>query len=230
VLDQNNRKNFTKSSNAKFKYKSLQTNKKKIKFIKRKSSKMSSLNINSESTETGCNELVFFKQELKIINKGITEKEQYNLIIEKEYFKNEPFNDSAHLSILVIDDDALCLLHYKNLLETIFKSQNLKFSIITALDAIEALSIIRDFKINHKIKFNLIFIDENMPYIKGTEFIKLYKSFISQNEFYEVPFISISTDFTSFEKEKALHYFSNLNKPCSKLELSTLLNKLFAFS
>jgi hypothetical protein len=62
-----------------------------------------------------------------------------------------------------------------------------------------------------------------MPFIKGSEFVKIYKEILIKHGFYDIPFISISRDEA---KEDKKYFESILHKPIKLRKFKYLLDEL----
>jgi CheY-like chemotaxis protein len=142
---------------------------------------------------------------------------------------NEPLNNN-NIKILILDDESLIRSSIKRHIFKINKEENLskKISTFEAENCFEALQLIYS-NFQNKIFFNIVLIDEYMPFMKGSTMIKLMKSLSQEGNFYNILFVSY-TAFNTLEKKKYIldqgadHI---LNKPISyedfKLFLLTLL-------
>ncbi len=140
----------------------------------------------------------------------------------------EPLNNN--IKILILDDESLIRSTIKRHIFKINKEENLtkKISTFEAENCFDALQLIYS-NFQKKIFFNIILIDEYMPFMKGSTLIKLMKGLSQEGNFYNILFVSY-TAFDTLEKKKYIldqgadHI---LNKPISyedfKLFLLTLI-------
>ena len=88
--------------------------------------------------------------------------------------------------------------------------------------------IYEDFKNKH-IVYDLIIIDENMPFLSGSTFVKMFNENLVCNGFYKVPFISVSSEKVRIATQKndsATNYFDSfLTKPCRQSVLKNIILK-----
>ena len=120
--------------------------------------------------------------------------------------------------ILLIDDEPLIRKTLKKHLTNIYKNSVNETNLVCeeASNCFEAIDILYKNFINN-VKFDIIIIDEFMPFMKGSSFIKLFKQLQHESNFYEIKIISY-TAFDSEEKKKLI--FSSgadqiINKPIS---------------
>jgi signal transduction histidine kinase len=129
-----------------------------------------------------------------------------------------------NLKVLLIEDDLTYSEIFSNNIVKISKKMKIKITCDVAYDTIEGLGLIYKSIIERQKYYDVIFIDENMPFLLGTEFVKLYKDILLKNNFYEIKFVCSSGEKIRTNYEK--YFFSNLSKPCKKNELSKLLNNI----
>ena len=102
----------------------------------------------------------------------------------------------------------------------------MELRIETALDAVEAIGVIYNGLKNKTIIFDLILTDENMPFLKGSLFARVYNEILFKNGFYKVPIVSVSSEGDCGSKSvKVFDYY--LNKPSKKKDINMLLIKYF---
>jgi CheY-like chemotaxis protein len=104
--------------------------------------------------------------------------------------------------VLLIDDEPLIRKTLKKHLENISKTNDTIFYCEEASNCFEAIDIVYKNFINN-VKFDIIVIDEYMPFMKGSTFIKLFKQLYQESNFYNVKIISY-TAFDSNEKKKLI--------------------------
>ena len=110
---------------------------------------------------------------------------------------------------LIIDDSDFHYQSIEGLLKPFF------FVSTHAKDGQEALHIITQ----HKIPYDVIFLDINMPVMNGFEFLKSYNG--------SSPIIMISTDIKASEKAVAQYgAWGWIHKPPIKTELQSILRSL----
>jgi CheY-like chemotaxis protein/signal transduction histidine kinase len=133
-------------------------------------------------------------------------------------------SDDKDIKVLIIDDEPLIRRTLKKHFKNISKSHDKNFSFEEASNCFEAINTLyKNFLEN--IHFDLIVIDEFMPNMKGSTFIRLFKQLYMESNFYNLKIISY-TAFDSSEKKKLIldsgaDYI--LNKPVSFSQFKELI-------
>jgi CheY-like chemotaxis protein len=104
--------------------------------------------------------------------------------------------------VLLIDDEPLIRKSLKKHLEKISKTADTNLYCDEASNCFEAIDIIYKNFIQN-VKFDIIIIDEYMPYMKGSTFIKLFNQLYQESNFYNIKIISY-TAFDSIEKKNLI--------------------------
>ena len=169
-----------------------------------------------ESKENKIN-LKYMKSTDDSSSSSITCNSQINLLEIDENFDKTDYNDEENefkkvveeksirkkrtYKILIIDDELMirCSLT-RHLGKIAQQNSDLNFEISDATNCFEALNIIYD-NFMKNIHFDLILIDEYMPYMKGSTLIKLLKQLNNENNFYKMVIIS-HTAFDTDDKKK----------------------------
>lgn len=118
--------------------------------------------------------------------------------------------------ILLIDDEPLIRKFLTKHLVNISKINNMTFICEEASNCFEAIDIVYNNYLNN-FKFDIIIIDECLPYMKGSTFIKLFKQLYLESNFYNFKIVSY-TAFDSEEKKKLIMNSGAdqiINKPIS---------------
>jgi signal transduction histidine kinase/CheY-like chemotaxis protein len=138
----------------------------------------------------------------------------------------DPLLDSNHekrFKILILDDDPNYLNQIRDIIKSACKFSKSQVEIETACDPIEGLGIIyRNLKEKNEI-YNLVFTDENMPFMRGSYFVKIYSDILSKNGFYKIPFISVSSEVVTLNQEMIKYFDFYINKPCRKSQIKSIL-------
>jgi signal transduction histidine kinase/CheY-like chemotaxis protein len=138
----------------------------------------------------------------------------------------DPLLDSSHetrFKILIIDDDPNYLNQIRDVIKSACKFSKRQVEIETACDPIEGLGIIhRNLKEKNEI-YNLVFTDENMPFMRGSYFVKIYNDILSKNGFYKIPFVSVSSEVVTLNQEMKKYFDFYINKPCRKSQIKSIL-------
>jgi signal transduction histidine kinase/CheY-like chemotaxis protein len=88
-------------------------------------------------------------------------------------------------NILLCDDDLIILSSVKRLIIQILKNYNIEFEVDTISSGIECLYLIYNERKNQKY-YDLLIIDESMPFMRGSLVVKNLKSLISENEMKDI--------------------------------------------
>ena len=179
--------------------------------------------ISSESLNNIINEYNKISNEKKNI-KNI--KLEENMNISSFGFSIDGTNfDNNLFSILVVDDHQFVRQNTVNLIKSVLSSLNIcNFRIIEGCDGIDLLNFVRNDKEN---KIKLIFTDENMEFLNGSQAVKLIRKFEKNQNIKTYEIISI----TAFDDEETKNYIYKsginviLSKPCTKSEILKYLIK-----
>jgi signal transduction histidine kinase len=136
------------------------------------------------------------------------------------------------INILIIDDDAIYLQQFSKLVKHCSNILKLTVGIDTAFDPILSLFKIYSTLKNNNEFYDFVFIDENMPFMKGSEFTKFYSEELANNGFYKIKFISTSSESISMpgtenNNNKAKFFYDLLSKPIKKTELTDIFLKFY---
>jgi CheY-like chemotaxis protein len=154
-------------------------------------------------------------------------KKSPSIIKNNKKIHSPPKITTAYLDILVIDDDTTYLEKLINIIRSVEKDSSFKLNIETASDPIEGLCKIYHSMKNDNKYFDVVFSDENMPFMKGSNFVKFYCEQLIYSGFYKIPFISISSDTFNSKRKEELYFQSILNKPCKKKEICKIITDVF---
>jgi signal transduction histidine kinase/CheY-like chemotaxis protein len=136
--------------------------------------------------------------------------------------------------ILIIDDNMLILNFLENLLLKILKENNvINYKIIRGMDGVDLIkNVIDDQKNGNLIK--IVFIDENMEFMNGSESIQIVRKLEASNKIKSVQIVRFTADDNQIQPTglqnssdtNTFHTEIYLNKPPKKKEVINLL-KLF---
>jgi len=129
---------------------------------------------------------------------------------------------------LVIDDEFLRRSTVKRYFTKLNISQQIiDYTIYEAANVFQAIIIIYNMYLEKKY-IDFIIIDEQMPYIKGSHMIYLFKLIASENNFYDIKFVSYSAFNTKEIKEiiKSKGADFIINKPASYNQFYEIVNEL----
>lgn len=88
-------------------------------------------------------------------------------------------------NILLCDDDLIILSSVKRLIIKTMKNYNIEFEVDTISSGIECLNLIYNERKNQKY-YDLLIIDESMPFMRGSLVVKNLKSLINDNEMKDI--------------------------------------------
>jgi CheY-like chemotaxis protein len=143
-------------------------------------------------------------------------------------FENSQIRGSLKNTFLIIDDEKLIRYTLKTHINNISNNLNeYLFEIQEASNCFEALSIMYGFYKDNKF-FDFLYVNEFMPYMKGSIMIKLLRQLSNENNFYKMNIIS-HTAYDSPELKKTLIDHGSdciINKPVDCQKLSDVIFKL----
>ncbi len=128
-------------------------------------------------------------------------------------------------SILLIDDDRIT--NFLN--ETIIKSHGCCETIIVKTDGQKAIDFLKGITTDYAQCPELIFLDINMPYVNGWEFLELYKE-LPQELRSRITIVMLSSSMNKYDKERAEkmdEVAEFRNKPLTKNILGEVIDKYF---
>jgi CheY-like chemotaxis protein len=123
-----------------------------------------------------------------------------NKYIEKEDFSI--INDTDKIRVILCDDENLIRKTIQRFLHSISKQHpRVKFEIDQSENGFECLKKIYE---NHKEGkyYDILIIDETMPFMKGSQLINLLRNLISENNFKDILIVS----FTSYDSPDKIDY------------------------
>jgi len=155
-----------------------------------------------------------------------------SIILDTQNIKNDTVNitnfnfsiaktlgNDNKFKVLVIDDHKLVRDNTKNLIKSAFLTLKLQdYEIIEGSDGIDLLNFVR---LDHEGKIKIIFTDENMEYINGSEAIKIMRKLEENKKIKNYEIASITAFDDNLTKKKILDSGANLviSKPASKSEI-----------
>ena len=181
------------------------------------------INLNTISTERGnCLKENINLSSQKIENEANTlRKVNFSFSIG-----NININDNNNLSILVIDDNKFIRDSTVYLIKSVMSFLKIyNFKIVEGSDGIDMLNLVRMDKAN---KIKLIFTDESMEYLCGSDAVRLIRKFEECKKIKNYNIISI-TAFDDIEMRNRIlscGINSVVSKPCTKTEMIEILTKL----
>ena len=128
------------------------------------------------------------------------------------------------ISIIICDDDQFVALSERNIILEYFKKINEKPpKIYMTRNGIECIYMIYK-SLTKNITINLVIIDENMPFLNGTDTCSLLKN---SNEMNFIPICLLSGDGSSIKEEECSADMI-LSKPLNKNEFNNIFEKYLA--
>jgi len=133
------------------------------------------------------------------------------------------------LKFLIVDDEILIRKSQMNLIEKYFRKKKINIELTECSDGVECLFKLYEGILNG-IRYDMIFTDETMNFIRGTVMASIVKSLIKENILYDVKIFMV----TSYDKsilangngksEKEIDYFSS--KPLSIFSLEKAFSNI----
>ena len=147
-----------------------------------------------------------------------------SLILKEDdkYFKS----DQNIIRILVIDDYLFIRKNLKSLIEDVTKTLNINVEIELGEDGVDLLYKIIKSQSDGNL-YNLVFIDENMNYMNGSNAISIIRSLESDHKIKKVNIISVTAFEDEDTKNKIMKAGSDqiLSKPCKKSDIMREIKK-----
>jgi signal transduction histidine kinase/CheY-like chemotaxis protein len=175
------------------------------------------------------------KSESKFVNKRIINyrrpfeeklysKTNYTSLKLEDVVKNLEVKHLTSLHILIIDDDPIYIDQLSSQVNKISKEWKVLIKVDIAYDPLESLNKIYEIHKKFNGFYDLILIDENMPYMKGSVFINFLKKELIPNGIHKMPVATISSDAlndnNTVQYKNTFDYF--LEKPCKKSEMKNI--------
>jgi len=151
-------------------------------------------------------------------------------LVSKNY-ADPVFKNEKTYRFLIVDDEALIRRSQKNLIEKYFRKKKVNILITECSDGVECLYKLYEGILNG-IKYDMIFTDETMNFIRGTTMARIVKSLIKENILYEIKiFMITSYDRSILESgdrstNKDIDFFST--KPLNQVTLDIGFSKFFS--
>jgi len=130
--------------------------------------------------------------------------------------------------ILIVDDEEFIRKSQINVIKKFLKKLNVKPEFEECSDGIECLyKLYYNLKIG--IKFQIIFTDETMDFMKGSSMCKIVKEFIKENILYDIKISMVTSYEKNFmEKSDMRNYIDHITtKPLSVNAVENIFFKLF---
>jgi len=123
--------------------------------------------------------------------------------------------------ILVVDDERLIRESQINVIKKFFLAKNISFEIEESSDGVECL-----YKIYKGIligkKYNVIFTDETMNFLKGSSMAKIIRTLIEDSILYDIKIVLITSYETNVMSQSTKELFENIfSKPLTKSTIET---------
>lgn len=161
----------------------------------------------------------------------------FNFILEVVNYMNYVYNQNKNknisedpginIKIIICDDENVITNSVKRLIETFCSEQNREVFVATCFNGVEVINrIVEDS--NRNICYSLLLIDEELPYLWGSDVIKILKKMQKNKELYTFPIYSV----TAHDNEDFINELLRIGadgiikKPMNKKSLSSILTKL----
>jgi CheY-like chemotaxis protein len=165
--------------------------------------------------------LVILEKELFSLSKKLKDL-SIDIISENTYYGNMVHSmvfSEKKKRILIADDNKLNIKLLTYMLETSH------VDITSVLDGEEALNILKKSQFNNNNRFDVVFLDNNMPILSGNEVLSSLRKIEQEENLKPIFAISITGDPTLNESEKNL-YNLMVQKPFNKENVRDALKKV----
>jgi len=170
------------------------------------------------SLKKGIKLLVVEEQLFSLISK---ENSDYNVISKDAYYADTLYDcirNSSRIKVLVVDDDRINIELIKAVLEDDF------YHVDVAYNGETALSLLQN-SVQTEDPFNLVYLDENMPGLSGTQTIQEFRAYEKKYTSEPIIAVSISGDpLRDTGKTSPFDFF--VGKPFKKREIKEVLEHL----
>lgn len=150
-----------------------------------------------------------------------------NYVYNQNKNKNIMEDKAINFKIIICDDENVIATSVKRLIETFCAEQGKEVFVATCFNGVEVINRIVEDN-NRNICYSLLMIDEELPYINGSDVIGILKKMQKNKEIYNFPIYSV----TGHESEDFMNEVLKIGadgiirKPLSKKALSSILTKL----
>jgi signal transduction histidine kinase len=162
-----------------------------------------------------------FYLETEMVKYDLVKTEEMYLLDENSINIHEDFN---FYKIVIVDDNKLVRDSTVSTIKTVLSEKEMtKYEFIVCYDGIDLLALIKD---DYQGMIKLIFVDENMNYLNGSDTIKIIRRLEKDKKINSYRIVSIS----AISDEETTSNFLNLGfdyilpKPCKKNDLRKVLN------
>ena len=131
-----------------------------------------------------------------------------------------------NFKIVVVDDNKFIRGTTVNLIRNVLTNLNIiDIEILEASDGIDLLNMVR---LDKSFKIKVIFIDENMEYMNGSEAVRLIRKMEDNNKIKNYNIVSITALEDNDSRDRILSSGVNtiISKPCGKSDISKIISKI----
>ena len=152
------------------------------------------------------------------------EKTNHSFAFENNFLPDLKEEDEYDSYVLVCDDDEFVLKTYLKMLEKLEEKHVKRIKVIIARDGIDCLWKVRETAKNGG-HFDLLIIDETMPFLSGSNTIELLNNIMQKKEVKKFPIVSVTAYFDESTMEDIKKKFANdvFNKPLNLKKLEEIL-------
>ena len=144
--------------------------------------KENGINLINEGEESNCNNMI--ATSIKEDKLSICDNDKCSFLERKD-------QDESFL-ILIIEDERFVANAIQRIIQNYSDKNKIKIKAVHSYNPIEGINVIYQYMTTYSQYFDLIFLDDQMPFMSGIEFAILYKKSFEKNVFYEVNMIMIS--------------------------------------
>jgi response regulator RpfG family c-di-GMP phosphodiesterase len=129
------------------------------------------------------------------------------------------------LNIIIADDEILIRQTTSRIIISVSQQLGLKINIIESSDGMETAYLVYKAAIKG-IKISMIFSDENMYFLNGTQSANIILEMTKKIEISEIPFYLVTSyNHYFFESQNIKNIKKNINKPLCKNDLLNVFEK-----
>lgn len=128
------------------------------------------------------------------------------------------------LNLIIFDDDITFVKQISNLIKKSAEELSIQVKIEYASDPIEGLYKMYSALKQRNEYYDILFTDENMPFLRGSDFVSIYNSYFINNGFYKLNLVSFSDDILRQYEAKNKHFDFMLSKPATRMDVKKILS------
>jgi signal transduction histidine kinase/CheY-like chemotaxis protein len=165
-----------------------------------------------------------FKSRSLITRENFSNFPKLNKEINKNIFSELK---TKKINVVICDDEATILYSTSYIIRKIARKKNIYVNVITCSNGIECINKIYE-EYLHRNFINMVFIDENMPFIRGTKLAKIIKTMSREKQINDISIYLVSAcgheEYTQNIKSTYIDGF--FNKPITISSLESVFEEM----